>query len=394
MSIRKLKENIFSVGVNHWDRRLFDELIPLPDGTSYNSYLIFGDKQTILIDTVDPAVKDELFRNLSQFERLKIDFVISLHSEQDHSGSIPFVLERFPEAKVITNEKCKELLMEHLSIPQDKFVLVKDGETFDIGGKTLQFIFTPWVHWPETMSAYLKEDEILFSCDFFGSHLAISTLYEKSKSKLEESAKRYFAEIMAPFRSFVRANLKKLDVIEIKLIAPSHGPIHDEPKFIIDLYRNWSSDEVKNEVLLLYVSMHGSTKILADALINSIIDKGITVHPFNMINADLGEIAIKSVDAATIILMTPTVLTGPHPVAAYYTIFLNAIKPKAMHFVVVTSYGWGGIAPDWIKSHMSNFKGEFLDPVQVKGLPKNLDILRMKELAEKVLDKHKTLGIV
>lgn len=394
MSIGKIKENVYSVGVNHWDRRLFDELIPLPDGTSYNSYLIFGLEKTVLVDTVDLALKDEFLRNLDHFKNLKIDYIVSLHAEQDHSGSIPFVLEKFPEAKVLTNEKCKGLLIEHLHTPEEKFEVVKDGQTVDIGERTLQFVFTPWVHWPETMSMYLKEDKIFFSCDFFGSHLATSNVFVKDKGKLEESAKRYFAEIMAPFRSFIRNNLKKLEDYEIEMIAPSHGPVHDDPKFIIDLYSQWSSEEVKNEVLLLYVSMHGSTKILAEELISLLIERGITVYPFNLTVADVGEIAMKAMDAATIVLLTPTVLTGPHPVAAYYTIFLNAVKPRALHFAVVNSYGWGGLTPEWIKSHLSNFKGEFLNPVQVKGFPTKIDFERMKVLADTILEKHKALGII
>lgn len=390
---RRIRENIYSVGVNHWDRRLFDELIPLPDGTSYNSYLIFGLSHTVLVDTADPAVKDEFFRNLDAFKNLNVDYLISLHAEQDHSGCIPFVLERFPQCKVVTNEKCKELLITHLHINPERFHVVKDGEKLDIGGRTIEFIFTPWVHWPETMCAYLKEEKVLFSCDFFGSHLACSTLYEKDRCKLEEAAKRYFSEIMAPFRNFIRNNLKKLEPYEIEIIAPSHGPVHDETKTIIDLYSQWASEDVKNEVLLLYVSMHGSTKLLAENLVKLLSERNITVNPFNLSTADIGEVAMKALDAATIVLMTPTVLAGPHPYAAYYTIFLNAVKPKAARFGVVTSFGWGGVTVNWVKSHLTNFKGQFLEPVEIKGLASEQDFEKTKKLAEEIIESHKSLGI-
>ena len=143
MAIREIKNGVFSVGAIDWDRRLFDELIPLPDGTSYNAYLIKGKEKTALIDTVDPAKGDELGTNLQISGVEKIDYVICNHAEQDHSGAIPKILEMYPEAKVVTNEKCKELLIKLLLIPEEKFQIIKDGEILPLGGKTLEFIITP-----------------------------------------------------------------------------------------------------------------------------------------------------------------------------------------------------------------------------------------------------------
>jgi flavorubredoxin len=394
MAVRKIKDDVFSVGANHWDRRLFDEIIPLPDGTSYNAYLIFGSKKTALIDTVDPATENQLFANLKEFKDLKIDYVISNHAEQDHSGTIPKILDLFPEAKVITNKKCKELLMDLLHVAEDKFTEVQDNETLSLGGKTLQFIFTPWVHWPETMSTYLIEGKILFSCDFFGSHLATSELFVNDKARVYEAAKRYYAEIMMPFKSFIKGNIQKIEKLEIEIIAPSHGPIHKEPSFIIDAYKDWISDSVKNAVLIPYVSMHGSTKIAVNYLVDKLIEKNINVIPFNITTGDIGELAINAVDTATIIIATPTVLAGPHPLAAFITIFLNAIKPKTKFFGIITSYAWGGVTADWIKSHLQNLKSEFLEPVLIKGLPKDADISTLDAFVDKVVEKHRALTIL
>ena len=174
MAASEIRKNIVWVGALDWDRRLFDELIPLPDGTTYNSYLVRGSDKIALIDTVDPSKTGELLENLQEAGVTRIDYIVSQHAEQDHSGSIPEVLEIFPEAVVVTNEKCKAMLMDLLLIPESKFRVVADGETLDLGGKTLEFIFAPWVHWPETMLTYLREDKVLFSCDFLGSHLAQS----------------------------------------------------------------------------------------------------------------------------------------------------------------------------------------------------------------------------
>ena len=162
--MRKITESVHWVGVVDWDRRLFDSLIPLPDGTTYNAYLVRGSEKTALLDAVDPEFAHVLLSALEGVSR--IDYVVSHHAEQDHSGAIPQVLARFPEAKVMVTAKAKPMLMDLLHIPEDKFVVVADGETLSLGDKTLKFIHTPWVHWPETMSTYLAEDRILFSCDF------------------------------------------------------------------------------------------------------------------------------------------------------------------------------------------------------------------------------------
>lgn len=170
--MRQINRDVFEVGAIDWDRRLFDELIPLPDGTSYNAYIVKGSEKIALIDTVDPPKTETLITNLAEAGVEKIDYLISHHAEQDHSGSIPYVLEIYPDAKVVTNEKCKNMLIDLLNIDGQRFIVIEDGRELSLGNKTIKFIFTPWVHWPETISTYLKEDKILFSCDFFGSHLA------------------------------------------------------------------------------------------------------------------------------------------------------------------------------------------------------------------------------
>jgi len=186
-----IKKNIYSVGAIDWDRKLFDELIYLPDGTSYNSYLIIGSKKTALIDTVDITKTEELILNLEKLNIKNIDYIISNHAEQDHSGSIPIILNKFPKAKLICNPLCKKILLDEMVIEEKRIQVIKDLEEISLGDKTLKFIYTPWVHWPETMSTFLKEDKILFSCDFFGAHLATSELFVKDTKEIELPAKRY-----------------------------------------------------------------------------------------------------------------------------------------------------------------------------------------------------------
>jgi len=394
MAVKEIKKDIFFVGAIHWDRRLFDELIPLPDGTSYNAYIIKGNEKIALIDTVDPATQDQLLTNLKILGINKIDYVISNHAEQDHSGSIPAILKLFPEAKVVTNEKCQRFLQDLLHIPETRFITVKDGDTLSLGNKTLKFVFTPWVHWPETMVTYLVEDKILFSCDFFGSHLATSQLFVKDDPRVLEDAKRYYAEIMMPFRTIIQKNIEKVKALDLEIIAPSHGPIYLNPDFIINAYSEWISDNVKNEVILPYVSMHGSTERMVNYFIDSLIKRGITVKPFNLTVTDTGELAMALVDAATIILATPTVLTGAHPALVYAAFLTNALRPKLKFASIIGSYGWGGKTVDQIKGLLSNLKVEFFEPVLIKGLPKVEDLKLLDNLAETIYKKHKEAGIV
>ena len=394
MSIREIKKGIYSVGAIDWDRRLFDELIPLPDGTSYNAYLIQGKTKVALIDTVDPTKENELVSNLKELKVEKIDYIIPNHAEQDHSSVIPKILELYPDSKVVTNPKCKEFLKDLLLIPDDKFQVVNDKDTLSLGDKTLEFIIAPWVHWPETMLTYLIEDRILFPCDLFGSHLATSNLYTRDEAKVYESAKRYYAEIMMPFSNNIKKHIEKLNNYKIEIIASSHGPIYDRPEFIMNAYRDWISDDVKNEVVLPYVSMHGSTQKMVDYFIDELMKRNITVKPFNLTRMDIGELAIALVDTATVVLATPTVLVGPHPSAVYATYLLNALRPKVKFISVIGSYGWGGKMLEQIKGMLTNINAEIIEPVIIKGYPGENDFKALNKLADDIFKKHKEIKII
>jgi len=392
--MRQLKANVYSVGAIDWDRRLFDELIPLPDGTSYNAYLIRGSEKTALLDTVDPTKTGVLIENLVKAGTERIDYVVAHHAEQDHSGGIPDVLLLYPDAKVVTNPKCKAMLIDLLNIGDDRFITVDDGETLSLGDRTLQFIYIPWVHWPETMGTYLQEDKIFFPCDFFGSHLATSSLFVGDEATVYEAAKRYYAEIMMPFRTTIKNDLEKIKDLQIDMIATSHGPVYDRPEFIINAYKDWVSDEVKNEVVLPFVSMHGSTRKMVEYFVDALIERDITVKQFDLPVTDIGKLAISLVDAATIILGSSTVLAGAHPVVGYAAVLTNALRPKAKFASIIGSYGWGGKMAEQLTGLISNLKVEILKPVIAKGYPKDDDFEALEVLADEILAKHKELGIV
>jgi flavorubredoxin len=390
MKKRKIVENVYWLGALDWDRRLFDSLIPLPDGTTYNAYLIEGSEKTALLDTVDPPMAEELMAQLAGVSN--IDYIVSHHAEQDHSGTIPRVLKQFPQAKVVASEKAKGLLMDLLNIPEDAFVTVKDGETLSLGDKTLQFIYAPWVHWPETMATYLKEDGILFSCDFFGSHIASSDLFVTDWGRVYEAAKRYFAEIMMPFRTIIQKNLEKLKEVDIRMIAPSHGQIFDKPAWIMEAYQEWVAGAPKNLAVIPYVSMHGSTQQMVDYLTSVLVEKGVRVELFSLPVTDIGKLAMSLVDAATLVVGTSTVLAGPHPMAAYATFLANALRSRVKFLSIIGSYGWGGKTVETLAGMIPNLKAEVLEPVLCKGMASQKDFEALDRLAGAIAQKHKENG--
>ena len=394
MEGRKIKEGIHSVGAVDWDSRIFDNLIPLPDGTSYNAFLVQGSEKTALIDTVDPTMSDVILKRLNEVNCKHIDYIVINHAEQDHSGSLPQIMEKHPEARVVGTSKCKTMLMDLTLIPEDRFLTVEDGETISLGNRTLEFIHAPWVHWPETMLTYLREDEILFSCDLFGSHLATTDMYVTDEGQVYEAAKRYYAEIMMPFRSILKKHLEKLQKYKISIIAPSHGPMHNRPEFILDAYQDWVSSKPKNMVVLPYITMHGTTRDMVKHLVDALVDKGVTVKQFDLADIDIGKLAIALVDAATIVIGSPTVLTGAHPNVVSAAYLANALRPKVEFLSIIGSFGWGGKMVEQLAQMIPNLKVEIIDPVVIKGYPGEEDFKALDKLAADIADKHKEHNLI
>ena len=389
MKKRIMRDGVWMMGAVDWNRRLFDSLIPLPEGTSYNSYMVKGSEKVALIDTADPELEHVLMEQLEDVER--IDYIISLHTEQDHSGAIPTVLAKYPGARVICSPKAKDLLVDHLHLDESVIDTMADGETLSLGDRNFTFIHTPWVHWPETMCAYLQEEKILFSCDFFGSHLATSDMYAGENPLIYEGAKRYYAEIMMPFRSIVKSNMKKLEGYGIDIIAPSHGPAYDKPDFILNAYLDWTSDKVENFVAIPYISMHGSTEIMVNRLLDALVERGVKVQKYELSVTDIGKLAIDLVDAATIVIGTPTVHFGPHPAVFSATHLANALRPKVKYAAIIGSYGWGTKAVEQISGLIPNLKVEVLGTVMCKGMPRAEDLKALDELADAIAAKHAAL---
>ncbi len=389
MKFREIKNNIFYCGLNDRERKFFDELIPLDMGTSYNSYLIKGDDKTALIDTMYPPKGKEYIKNLDENGVKKVDYIIANHGEQDHTGVLPELIKKYPEAVIVTNAVCKGNLVEMLLIPENKIKVIQDGEELSLGDKTLKFILAPGVHWPDTMFTYVIEDNILFTCDFLGAHYVFDELFANESEELEKGAKKYYAEIMMPFRMMCKKYTAQIKDLKPDMVLPSHGPIYKNPDYILNLYEGWTSDETKNLVVFPYVSMYHSTEEMIDYAIEKLTREGIECYKFDIVRGNLGDFMIKLVDTRTIVLGCSMVLANPHPAAMNAVYLLKLLRPKAKYASIISSYGWGGKLIEPILNMLSTLNLEFLDPIYVKGKAKEEDYKKIDVLIAKIIEKHK-----
>jgi len=392
LNIAEISEVVYWVGVRDWNRRLFDALIPLPKGTTYNAYLIVGKDKKALIDTVNPGFEKELEEKVRQIIDPKdVDYVIMNHAEPDHAGAIPHFMSINRKAMVVTTDRGAKMAQTFYKVPKKRIMTVSDQETIDLGGKTLRFIEAPMLHWPETMFTYLQEDRILFPCDFFGSHIA-KGLFDEEVEDLIVHAQRYFGEIMMPFRTFAEKALEKIKGLKIDVIAPSHGPIHKNTRRILEAYKRWASGETKSKATIVYVTMWNSTEKMIRPIAETLMSEGIEVALYNLTSADIGDIAKDLVDSRAIVLGAPTVLGGVHPLAFYATYLVKALRPPTKFGVVVSSYGWGGGAIRHIKEVLGPSKIEVVGTMEINGSPSENDIKQLIELGKGLAEKIKKEG--
>ena len=391
-SVLELSENVFLVGVKDWNRKIFDALIPLPQETTYNSYLVIGKEKTALVDTVNPGFEKQLAEKISQVIELKsLDYIVMNHAEPDHAGAIPYLMERNKDALLITTEKGSKMAKTFYKVSEERIKTVKDGDIIELGGKTLKFIEAPWLHWPETMFTYLVENKILFSCDFFGAHTAFG-FFDEDVEEILIFAKRYFGEIMMPFRNMGRKALEKLKDIKIEIIAPSHGPIYKNPERILGAYRKWTAGETKEKALVVYISMWNSTEEMIMTMVETLLSEKIEVDLYNISNSDIGDIAKDLVDSSAIVFGVPTVLGGMHPLAITPAYLVKALRPPLKYGVVLSSHGWGGGAIKQALEILEPTKIELVGALEVNGPPSTDDHERIVEIGKQLSNKIKGTG--
>lgn len=388
--MKLIKNNVYYCGVEDFGRKIFDQLIPLPHGTTYNSYYVEGSEKRALIDTSYSKTVEEFLDKLNGKGQF-IDYVIANHAEGDHSEALVKVLQMNPNAKVVTNKKCKELLIDQYSIPEEKFHVVADKEELSLGDKTIRFHITPWVHWPDTMFSELVEDKILFTCDFLGAHITYKQgeIYAQETNDYLLSAKRYYAEIMMPFRPHCKKYVGLVEEINPEIICPSHGGIYKNPKFILNAYKEWTCDIPKNKVVIPYVSMYKNTEKMVNRLTEKLRMLGVEANKFDLIADDIGDLAVELVDSATVVFGASMVLAMPHPYAFFGVYLTNALRPNVKFMSIIGSYGWGGNLVGKIEENTNLLQVEKLPYITFKGSPKEEDLKKVDELAQMIFDKHK-----
>ena len=387
-----IKDDIFWVGVKDPDRAVFDGLLPLPYGTTYNSYVVVGSEKTALIDTCEPEFLDILLGNLNGIK--KIDYIVSHHAEQDHSGSIPLLLEKFPEATLVCLQKNKDMLQTLMTIPDDRIQVVEDGGEISLGNKTIRFMFCPWVHWPETTITYIPEDKMLFPCDFLGSHYCWDHIFAGDDPAVYKGAKEYYVQIMMLYSKMTAKYLDRINALDIEYICPSHGSVYDKPQIILDLYETWMRGAPENTVLIGYVSAHGSTKIMADHLKDALEKRGVNVELHDLVTVPLNELAGLLTDVATIVLGSSVIMAALHPVAVNTAFLLDRLKPKAKFAAVIGSYGW---SPNPLKKAdelFPSWKVEVVGGVIAKGHPGDDALAEIDALADTIAAKHGEAGLL
>jgi flavorubredoxin len=388
-NVPEIARDVFWVGAKDWSRRMFDALVPLTQGTSYNSYLVKGKEKTALIDTINPGFEEEFNDKINLVSNLeKLDYLIMNHAEPDHSNAIQYIMDRAPNSVLVTTERGVKMASLYHDLPASRIKVVADGDVLELGGKTLRFIEAPWLHWPETMFTYLPEEKVLFSCDFFGAHTA-QGVYDEDLEDIIPLAKRYYGEIMMPFAKMGAKALAKIKDFDIEIIAPSHGPIYKNPQRILEPYAKWTAGETEYKALIVYVSMWGSTKLMIRTIAETLMKEGVDVRIFDLEVADTGDIARELVDSRAVIIGAPTILAGMHPLALYGTYLVKALNPPAKYGVLLGSFGWGGGALKQAGEMLAPSKMEIVGTLQVKGKPNEEDLKKVEEIGLDLAQKMK-----
>lgn len=380
MSKTELAKGVYWVGAIDWDVRDFHGYSTYK-GTTYNAFLIV-DKKVTLIDTVKRSHLDELMRNIRAIiDPEKIDYLIINHVEMDHSGSLPEMIKIINPEKVFCSPMGKKALIDHFHCDDWPYEEVKSGSEISLGKKTIQFIETRMLHWPDSMFSYLKEDGILFSSDAFGQHYATSERFDDEVDitlVMEESAK-YYANILYLFSPLIRKLLTAVGEmnLDIKMIAPDHGVIwrtHQDK--IIGAYDKWSKNESDKKALVIYDSMWHSTEKMAHAVAHGLAEEGVSTNLINLKVHHRSDVMTQVLGAKAIVLGSSTLNNGLLPRMAGLLMYMRGLKPTNKFGAAFGSFGWSGEAVGLLNEALTDMKIEVIeDGLRLKYVP-NDDMLK------------------
>jgi len=384
MKIKEIAKGIYSVGVADWNVRNFHGYLT-QKGTSYNAYLVIDDKIT-LIDTVKAPFSQELIDRISQVVSLeKIEYVVSNHVEMDHSGAMPEVMKRLPNATVITSQSGEKEHKLHFN-PDWKFQVVKTGDSISLGKRSLSFLMTPMVHWPDNMVTYCPEEQILFSNDAFGQHLASSLYFDDEPLDLIiQEAKKYYANIIMPYSSQAAMAWEATKKLDLRMIAPSHGLIwKNNVNLILDLYGKWAHCRAEKKVVIVYDSMYGSTEKIAYAIRNAFEAKGYQYKFFDLKSNHVSDVITDCLDAEYICVGSPTLNKNIMPSVAAFLTYLQGLITKTKKGFLFGSYGWAQQNMKFMERYFDESGIDLIDKYNVNFIPESK---ALQAITESVIGK-------
>jgi len=384
----EIAKDIYWVGAIDWNIRDFHGY-STEQGSTYNAYLILDEKVT-LIDTVKAPFADELLERVSRIiDPRKIDYVISNHTEMDHSGGLPRVMHKVGADKPLY---CSQMGLKNLSrhFPQKfNYKPVVDGSELKIGRRTLAFMETRMLHWPDSMFTYVKEDQILFSSDAFGQHYAGPERYDDQVDEaIMHHSRKYFANILLPYAPLILKLVKKVQDmgLPLKMLCPDHGIIwRQDPLKIVKAYVEWSEQKPKRKALVIYDTMWHSTEKMAQTLAEALGRCNVDAKPMHLRTCHRSDILTEVLDAGALLIGSPTLNNGLFPTVSDLLCYLKGLKPQNKVAAAFGSYGWSGEAIKLINQELEAMNFKIVDPgLRIQYVPTPADLETCQTLAEKI----------
>jgi len=384
----EIAKNVYWVGVVDWNIRDFHGYSTYR-GTTYNAYLIVDDKIT-LIDSVKKEFADELIEKIGKIvDPKKIDYVVSNHTEMDHSGGLARVMHRIGEDKPLFCSKMGYKNLRKHFAHKWNYSPVESGGELSLGRRTLTFLETRMLHWPDSMFSYLKEDRILFSSDAFGQHYAgLERFDDEIGEAIMPHAKKYFANILLPYSSLVLKLVEQVTDMGLALdmICPDHGIMwRKDPSKIINAYVQWSKQEPERKALVIYDTMWHSTEQMAKTIVEALGREGVDAQPMHLRNWHRSDIMTEVLDAGAIVVGSPTINNGLFPTVSDFLTYMKGLKPQNKIGAAFGSYGWSGEAVKLINQELEAMKFTLVDPgLKIQYIPDGQGLEACHELGEKV----------
>jgi len=384
----ELKSGIYWVGGIDWDLRNFHGY-ETHRGTTYNAYLIV-DEKVVLVDTVKHYMFDEMLSRIKEIvDPSKIDLIVSNHVEMDHTGSLPRMLEIAPDAKIITSVQGEKGLRRHFKEDWN-FQVVQSGDSVNIGKRSLVFVHTPMVHWPDSMVTYVPEEKLLLPNDAFGQHIASSERFddELDWGILKEEAAKYYSNIVLPFGTQVGKALEVLSGLEIDMIGPSHGIIwRSHIPDILAEYKKWADHETEEKAVIIFDTMWGSTEKMAFELREGLSELGIKVIMRNLKTTHISDVMTDVLTSKYILIGSPTLNNGMLPSIGAFLTYIKGLMPKNRIGLAFGSFGWGGQAPGQVEEVMKEMGWNIpIEAVRIKYIPDDDELKGVKSMAEKLIE--------